>query len=122
MRRERTPAIETKVRRGTNALRSPRPQIAKQNRSAEKPRRGAGDQCYARPPDEHAVFAQRGEAQGGRRRCALGTHHPTCLLWRVSNFYPKNHSRVVYVQRNRIQAKNKIHHQKSTYLGLRTVS
>ena len=49
MRRERGPAIETKVRRGMNALRSPRSQIAKQNRSTGKPRRGAGDQCYARP-------------------------------------------------------------------------
>ena len=83
--------------RGKERVSSHSIQIAQQNRSTGEPTRdrfleaalsnmgamqpfaaskdllvGRGELYSVLPPDEHATFAKRGEAQGGRGRCAEG--------------------------------------------------
>src|SRR5580658_10250155 len=90
MRRERGPPDEVRER-GTNARSSPRPRIAKQNRSTEEPTRACGAMLYMPRLRAHDL-AKRGEAQGGPRGCASKAGRTTRhVSSNQSKRLPKNH-------------------------------
>ena len=53
--------------------------LALPNRTAGKPERVWGEQCFARPPDEDAIWQSKMKLNGVAGD-APKDHHPTCLI------------------------------------------